>query len=245
MTILGFGRNKSAADNSDSNNDKVAKDGIVPLKVEAKSAQKKYKRDKIKQQKWQKKLDDFIRLNPDCDDTGCSGYYTVQEVVENFKPTLEKWKKQKNKGIKKDGALDELRINAHITGSIAMNIEDILINTLTQRVTGIKESKIIKMLKESKGFLHSKCVIKLLAYPNGDMMVCFDGMHRIIMAYLCGVKQIKVNIVDAHDETDTFQQMLDRERELIKVENIEGEKLDKGDIQSIDQTSNNLTPYEK
>ncbi len=40
MTILGFGRNKSAADNSDSNNDKVAKDGIVPLKVEAKSAQK-------------------------------------------------------------------------------------------------------------------------------------------------------------------------------------------------------------
>ena len=34
MTILGFGRNKSAADNSDSNNDKVAKDGIVPLKVE-------------------------------------------------------------------------------------------------------------------------------------------------------------------------------------------------------------------
>ena len=101
MTILGFGRNKSAADNSDSNNDKVAKDGIVPLKVEAKSAQKKYKRDKIKQQKWQKKLDDFIRLNPDCDDTGCSGYYTVQEVVENFKPTLEKWKKQKNKGIKK------------------------------------------------------------------------------------------------------------------------------------------------
>lgn len=245
MTILGFGRNKSAADNSDSNNDKVAKDGIVPLKVEAKSAQKKYKRDKIKQQKWQKKLDDFIRLNPDCDDTGCSGYYTVQEVVENFKPTLEKWKKQKNKGIKKDGALDELRINAHITGSIAMNIEDILINTLTQRVTGIKESKIIKMLKESKGFLHSKCVIKLLAYPNGDMMVCFDGMHRIIMAYLCGVKQIKVNIVDAHDETDTFQQMLDRERELIKVENIEGEKLDKGDIQRIDQTSNNLTPYEK
>ena len=62
-----------------------------------------------------------------------------------------------------------------------MNIEDILINTLTQRVTGIKESKIIKMLKESKGFLHSKCVIKLLAYPNGDMMVCFDGMHRIII----------------------------------------------------------------
>ena len=39
--------------------------------------------------------------------------------------------------------------------------------------------------------------------------------------------------------------MLDRERELIKVENIEGEKLDKGDIQRIDQTSNNLTPYEK
>ena len=34
MTILGLGRNKSAADNSDSNNDKVAKDGIVPLKVD-------------------------------------------------------------------------------------------------------------------------------------------------------------------------------------------------------------------
>ena len=123
MTILGFGRNKSAADNSDSNNDKVAKDGIVPLKVEAKSAQKaqkKYKRDKIKQQKWQKTLDEFIRLNPDCDDTGCSGYYTVQEVVENFKPTLEKWKKQKNKGIKKDGALDKLRIN----GSLGIGIQE-------------------------------------------------------------------------------------------------------------------------
>tara|TARA_B100002019_G_scaffold66431_1_gene57047 strand:- start:863 stop:2182 length:1320 start_codon:yes stop_codon:yes gene_type:complete len=245
MTILGFGRNASASDNSDSNRDHVAKDGIVPLKVEAKSAQKKYKRNLVRERIWKAKLDEFIRKNPECDDTGASGYYTVKEVIENFKPTLEAFKKQKNRNIKKDGALDKLRINSEITGSIKMSVEDILINTLTQRVTGIKDSKIIKMLKEAGGFLHSKCVIKLLAYPNQDMLVCFDGMHRIIMAYLCGVKEIKVNIVEAHDPEDTFQQMLNRERELIKVENIEGEKLDKGDIQRIDQTSNNLTPDQK
>ena len=208
------------------------------LKVDRQRNTKRQQKELIAE--CQKMMEEYLEKKPDVADDESPGYYNVQKIGAEFKPTLEAWKSKSHKTIKKDGALDKLR---KTDGASVMKVLDLMINTLTQRVTGIKESKIQKFLKKSGGFLHSKCVIKLIRYPNG-VLVCFDGMHRLIMAYLCGVEEVKVNIVDHHDEGEDYQQILDRERLLIKVENEEGEKLDKGDLQRIDRTTNNLSQEE-
>ena len=83
----------------------------------------------------------------------------------------------------------------------------ICINVLIQRVGSIESEAIAKDIEEGGGFLHSKCpAIDLVMYPDGSYGSAPDKMHRLIIAYICGVNNLRINPYLEHTLSGDFDE---------------------------------------
>lgn len=130
-------------------------------------------------------------------------YLSIPEVIKTFCPILLEWVKQ-NDLIKTDGAIDEIPLKS---SKKIINVEDLYINTKTQRVESIVLSNIMKRLEEMGGFSHEECttIDTFISKKYGHSSP--DGMHRAIMAYICGVKQIAIVEQNEHAEDASDEEM--------------------------------------
>lgn len=108
----------------------------------------------------------------------------------------------------------------------------ICINVLIQRVGSIESEAIAKDIEEGGGFLHSKCpAIDLVMYPDGSYGSAPDKMHRLIIAYICGVNNLRINPYLEHTLSGDFDEdvetIMNTERKAFNHFNKEQRKVSK------------------
>lgn len=140
---------------------------------------------------------------------------TIPQIVDKYCPQLDAWAK-KTKSVKSDGALDEIPLKDE---KRTINVKDLYINTLTQRVDAIELTNIQDNLKKFGGFSHktSGTIDTFVSKLYGDSSP--DGMHRAIMAYICGVGEIAIQRQGEHPEGCTESEMIDAERDFFFAKN--------------------------
>ena len=113
-----------------------------------------------------------------------------------------------------------------------------------QRVDSIEETNILKNLEEIGGFSHSACgVIDVFSYEDKskDYFTSPDGMHRALMAYLCGVEEIAVNEHDVHPTNATEQDIIDVEKRFFDDKNVRSAKVSTSSQMRSDKLSGKMT----
>lgn len=140
---------------------------------------------------------------------------TIPEIVDKYCPQLIAWA-QKTQGVKSDGAMDEIPL---IDEKRTIKVKNLYINTLTQRVDAIEHSNIQDNLKKFGGFSHktSGTIDTFVSELYGDSSP--DGMHRAIMAYICGVEEIAIQRQGKHDVNCTEDEMIIAERDFFYAKN--------------------------
>ena len=105
------------------------------------------------------------------------------------------------------------------------------VHVFVQRQEDLNVDEIKKWLETAGGFLHEKCQATEMRHKKySDTTTLADAMHRSIMAYMCGVKQIqssikKIHPIDTTDEKDVqvefdFFEKLQNEGIDVKEEHI-------------------------
>ena len=131
-------------------------------------------------------------------------FMTIPEIMLVYGSALLEMVDDTNMLWKVDGAVDFI-ID---TECRTINPARSFVHVFVQRQENLNVDEIKKWLTTSGGFLHEKCQateIQHLKYSNTTTLA--DAMHRSIMAYMCGVKQIqssikKIHPIDTTDEKD-------------------------------------------
>ena len=169
-----------------------------------------------------------------------SFYLTIPEIIDTYCAHMLTWA-QKTDIVKSDGAIDEIPLKS---SKKLINVEDLLINTKTQRVDAIVCSNIQKNLEDFGGFSHKNSgtidtfVSKLYGHSSPD------GMHRAIMAYICGVKQIAIVEQNEHAEDASEEDMCRAELEFFQAKNERSAKVTKSSTLRVRKLTNTMTEDE-
>ena len=104
------------------------------------------------------------------------------------------------------------------------------INVIIQRVGSIESEALARDIEEGGGFLHEKCpAIDLIMYPDGSYGSAPDKMHRLILAYICGVTNLRINPYMSHQLSGDFDEdvknIMDKERRAFNHFNKEQRKV--------------------
>lgn len=142
---------------------------------------------------------------------------TIPQIVDKYCPQLLAWA-QKTNSVKSDGAMDEIPL---ISEKRVILVEDLMINILTQRVDNIELTRIQENLKKHGGYRHSRAgtIDTFVSELYGDSSP--DGMHRAIMAYICGVKEIAIQRQGEHPVGCSEDEMIAAERDFFIAKNQE------------------------
>tara|TARA_A100001035_G_scaffold76636_1_gene59031 strand:- start:1041 stop:2237 length:1197 start_codon:yes stop_codon:yes gene_type:complete len=165
---------------------------------------------------------------------------TIKQAMTKYYPQLERWvKNQRLKGkIKMDGALDDIEEG---TSYIMRNLDKIYINKDAQRLLGLKKSWIRDTLNKSGGFLHKKCNLSLFYYEEFDVYAVSDGMHRLILAWICGVAEVQTVIAGTHKKGTSAQDCIDKEYQWFISRNFENNQLTAADKQLMEKKADKLS----
>lgn len=166
---------------------------------------------------------------------------TIPQIVDKYCPQLKVWAEQ-TKGVKSDGPLDDIPLRSE---KRVILVKDLLINILTQRVDNIELSKIQENLKKHGGYKHSRSgtIDTFVSEMYGDSSP--DGMHRAIMAYICGVKEVAIQRQAEHPVDCSEQEMIDAEREFFIAKNKENAAVKTTSLMRADKLTNNMTKIQK
>lgn len=142
---------------------------------------------------------------------------TIPQIVDKYCPQLLAWA-QKTNSVKSDGAMDEIPL---ISEKRVILVENLMINILTQRVDNIELTRIQENLKKHGGYRHSRAgtIDTFVSELYGDSSP--DGMHRAIMAYICGVKEIAIQRQGEHPVGCSEDEMIAAERDFFIAKNQE------------------------
>lgn len=142
---------------------------------------------------------------------------TIPQIVDKYCPQLKVWAEKTN-SVKSDGALDDIPLKSE---KRIILVENLLINILTQRVDNIELTRIQENLKKHGGYRHSRAgtIDTFVSELYGDSSP--DGMHRAIMAYICGVKEIAIQRQGEHPVGCSEDEMIAAEREFFIAKNQE------------------------
>lgn len=170
---------------------------------------------------------------------------TIKEIIERYCPNLETAVKNYAAAgkIKIDGALDEIP-NIKKKNVIILNHLRFIIEV--QRVDSIQENNILKNLEDYGGFCHSASgVIDAFAHDSEDYWTSPDGMHRAIMAYLCGVEYIAINEQDVHGSDLTSDEIIEREKKFFDDKNVRSVKVSTASQMRSDKLSGQMSAQQK
>jgi hypothetical protein len=113
-----------------------------------------------------------------------------------------------------------------------------------QRIDNIQENNIIKNLKDIGGYNHKSAgVVDVFGYEDENItyVTSPDGMHRILMALVCGVTEVAVNIQDIHSAEATNQQIIDAEKQFFDDKNGRSAGITETDKMRSDKLTNKLS----
>lgn len=167
---------------------------------------------------------------------------SIPELVDSYCPQLVAWAK-KTKSVKSDGAVDDIPLPDE---KRIVNVSDLYINTLTQRVDAIEIDKIMQNLKIDGGFSHKTAgTIDTLYHTLTEIDSSPDGMHRSIMAYICGVPQIAIQRQDVHPIDSTEEEMINRELAFFQAKNERNSRVKETSKARVNKMTGNMTQEEK
>lgn len=166
---------------------------------------------------------------------------SIPQIVDKYCPQLLAWSK-KTKSVKSDGALDEIPLRDE---KRVIKVENLYINILTQRVDAIEITNIQENLKKFGGFSHqtSGTIDTFVSKLYGDSSP--DGMHRAIMAYICGVPEIAIQRQGEHPEGSTEEEMIARERDFFYAKNELNAKVKTTSKMRVAKLSGSMTPEQQ
>ena len=166
---------------------------------------------------------------------------TIPQIVDKYCPQLRAWA-EKTKGVKSDGAMDEIPLRSE---KRVINVKDLYINTLTQRVDEIEHTNIQNNLKKFGGFNHQTAgtIDTFVSKLYGDSSP--DGMHRAIMAYICGVEEIAIQRQGEHPEGCSEDEMIAAERDFFYAKNELNAKVKDTSKQRVDKLAGNMSDEQK
>ncbi len=172
---------------------------------------------------------------------------TGEEIIKNLSPKF--WEEfdrlVENGTIKIDGALDDIP-NPQKKTIIKRNAFRFIVEV--QRIDNIQESNILKNLKEIGGYRHKSAgVADAFEYedPEIEYVTSPDGLHRWIMAYLCNVLNISVNLQDVHAADATNEEIIAAEKQFFDDKNGRNAKITLTDQMRSDKLSNTMTPKQQ
>lgn len=167
---------------------------------------------------------------------------SIPEIVNTYCPQLIAWA-QKTKGVKSDGPIDEIPLPDE---KRLVKVADIYINIRTQRVDAIRHDKITERLNRHGGFSHAASgTIDTIYHELTGIDSSPDGMHRAIMAYICGVDKVGIQRQNVHPIDSTEDEMIDREYNFFKEKNKYNSPVTESSQARIDKQSGKLTPEQK
>jgi len=165
---------------------------------------------------------------------------TIPQIVDKYCPQLLAWV-QKTNSVKSDGAMDEIPLRSE---KRIILVNKLLINIRTQRVDNIELVRIQENLKKHGGYRHSRAgTIDTFISEYGDSSP--DGMHRAIMAYICGVKEIAIQRQGEHPAGCSEDEMIDTEREFFIAKNQENAPVKVTSNMRVDKLTGNMSDSQK
>ena len=172
-----------------------------------------------------------------------TGQEILDRLSDSFKNDLQTLVNQGK--VKGDGSLEEIP-NAKDKKIISVDSFRFIVEV--QRIDNIQTSNILKNLREIGGYSHKSAgVVDVFKYEDEsiDYVTSPDGMHRILMALICGVKQIPVNIQDVHPIGATNQDIIDTEKRFFDDKNGRSAGITETDQMRSDKLSGKMTPKQK
>lgn len=167
---------------------------------------------------------------------------SVPELVNKYCPQLIAWA-QKTKSVKSDGAINEIPLPNE---KRIVDLTGLYINTRTQRVDAIEFDKIMENLKIDGGFSHATAgTIDTLYHELTEIDSSPDGMHRLIMAYICGVLKVGIQRQNVHPIESTENEMIQRELDFFKAKNERNSKVKETSKARVNKLTGNMTPEQK
>lgn len=167
---------------------------------------------------------------------------TIQDIITRC-PNLVKAVSrlvEANK-VKNDGALDSI---PNVSKKNVISTEKLRFILEVQRVDSIEETNILRNLEEIGGFSHSSSgVIDVFGYEDDtkDYVTSPDGMHRALMAYLCGVMELAVNEQDLHSLNATDEEIINKEKKFFDDKNVRSAKVSTASQMRSDKLSGKMT----
>lgn len=163
---------------------------------------------------------------------------SIPEIVDKYCPQLVAWAK-KTKDVKSDGALDDIPL---IKEKRIIKVSDIYINTKTQRVDAIDHNNIQENLKMFGGFSHQTSgTIDTFYHQSTAIDSSPDGMHRSIMAYVCGVEDVAIQRQGEHQTNSTEDEMILKESAFFKAKNELNAKVKETSKARVNKLTGNMT----
>lgn len=167
---------------------------------------------------------------------------SIPEIVNTYCPQLIAWA-EKTKGVKSDGSIDEIPLPDE---KRLVNVADIYINIRTQRVDAIELEKIMERLKRHGGFSHEASgTIDTIYHELTGIDSSPDGMHRAIMAYICGVDKVGIQRQNVHPIDSTENEMIDREYNFFQEKNKYNSPVKESSQARINKQSGKMTKEEQ
>jgi len=167
---------------------------------------------------------------------------SVPELVNKYCPQLIAWA-QKTKSVKSDGSIDDIPLPNE---KRIVNVANIYINTRTQRVDAIEVDKIMQNLRIDGGFSHATAgTIDTLYHEKTMIDSSPDGMHRLIMSYICGVPQVGIQRQDVHPIESNENEMIQRELAFFKAKNQRNSPVKETSNARVNKLTGNMTPEQK
>lgn len=167
---------------------------------------------------------------------------TIKEIIDRQPNLAKAVQKLVEAGkLKNDGSIDKIpnikKKNVIKTSKLRFILE-------VQRVDSIEETNILRNLEEIGGFSHSSSgVIDVFGYEDDtkDYVTSPDGMHRALMAYLCGVEEIAINEQDVHPLNVTDEEIINTEKKFFDDKNVRSAKVSTASQMRSDKLSGKMT----
>tara|TARA_B100000530_G_C15891901_1_gene461775 strand:+ start:238 stop:1404 length:1167 start_codon:yes stop_codon:yes gene_type:complete len=147
--------------------------------------------------------------------------------------------------IKSDGPLGDI---PNRKDKKVIKVSNIWFIVEVQRIDNIQWSNIIKNLREIGGYNHKSAgVLDVFGYESEDIdyFTSPDGMHRLIMALICGVEEVAVNIQDVHAADATNEEIVSAEKQFFDDKNGRSSPISETDKMRSDKLSGKLSAKDK
>ena len=170
---------------------------------------------------------------------------SLSESIKMFQKSIkELTRKLKGLKFKTNGPIDKPSSKKK---KLLRSIKSLYINLREQRIEAIEVDNIVTNLVEKDGGFSYKSALTLSVIDNQkyNIKVTVDGMHRIIMALLCGVDQIPITEEEEVSINATEKEIEALEHHLFLTANERSAKVDAVTQKCNNKKSGNMTAKEK